>query len=74
MTIGSLANGEAIRAVRNGYGEITAGKKGGTESVLRAVTVSKHDSYCQPTVIVISCDRPTHTLHKRPGDRQPQSC
>ena len=44
-------------------------KKDGTESVLRAVTVSKHDSYCQPTVIVISRDRPAHTFHKGTGDR-----
>ena len=37
-------------------------------------SISKRDFNCQPTILIISRDRPAHTLHKRPGDRQSQSC
>ena len=76
MKIGSLANGKATQSRQwRLWGNLTAEKvRRNRERSPCRNSISKRDFNCQPTVIVISCDCPTHTLHKRPGDRQSQSC
>ena len=76
MTIGSLANGIApqSRQLRL-WGNLTAEKvRRHRERPPCRNSISKRDFNCQPTILIISRDRPAHTLHKRPGDRQSQSC